>query len=28
MGHAMTLLAFGIPLLLFARQLPAGVLQG
>ena len=27
-GHATTLLAFGIPLLLFARQLPAGLLQG
>jgi ABC-type nickel/cobalt efflux system permease component RcnA len=27
-GHATTLLAFGIPLLLFARQLPARVLQG
>jgi ABC-type nickel/cobalt efflux system permease component RcnA len=27
-GHATTLLAFGIPLLLFARQLPATVLQG
>ncbi len=27
-GHATTMLAFGIPLLLFARQLPAGVLQG
>ena len=27
-GHATTLLAFGIPLLLFARRLPAGLLQG
>ena len=27
-GHATTLLAFGIPLLLFARQLPASLLQG
>jgi ABC-type nickel/cobalt efflux system permease component RcnA len=27
-GHATTLLAFGIPLLLFARRLPAGMLQG
>ena len=27
-GHATTLLAFGIPLLLFARQLPARLLQG
>jgi ABC-type nickel/cobalt efflux system permease component RcnA len=27
-GHATTLLAFGIPLLLLARQLPAGLLQG
>jgi ABC-type nickel/cobalt efflux system permease component RcnA len=27
-GHATTLLAFGIPLLLFARELPAVVLQG
>ncbi|HET6777916.1 MAG TPA: hypothetical protein VFH26_03425 [Gemmatimonadales bacterium] len=27
-GHATTLLAFGIPLLLFARQLPEPVLQG
>jgi cytochrome c biogenesis protein CcdA len=26
-GHATTLLAFGIPLLLFARRLPAGLLQ-
>ncbi len=28
LGHAMTLLVFGVPVLLFARQLPAGVLQG
>ena len=27
-GHATTLLAFGIPLLLFARRLPASLLQG
>jgi cytochrome c biogenesis protein CcdA len=27
-GHATTLLAFGIPLLLFARRLPASMLQG
>jgi hypothetical protein len=27
-GHATTLLAFGIPLLLFARRLPARLLQG
>jgi hypothetical protein len=27
-GHATTLLAFGVPLLLFARRLPAGLLQG
>ncbi len=27
-GHATTLLAFGIPMLLFARELPASVLQG
>jgi ABC-type nickel/cobalt efflux system permease component RcnA len=27
-GHATTLLAFGIPMLLFARRLPASMLQG
>ena len=27
-GHATTLLVFGVPLLLFARQLPASLLQG